>query len=168
MKKYNRSLDYMLLAMVTLQKGKPVTAARMLDTAAKQPDFKAAMQILEASNKHAYMTEQAAVTAKKRLTASDEFPFEDGQGDGELAADLGEDFEGDPLDEVSDEDLEIESAADEGDDEGDDEDTDEMEAEDEEEEAEEAPAPAPVAAARKETSAKAMARVLSSMQRKTK
>jgi hypothetical protein len=155
MKKHNRSLDYVLLAMSELHKGKPVLAARLFASAHKEADFVDAMKILEASNSQAFKAEQAAVTAKSRIKASDEFPFEDGHGEGELAADLGEDFEGDPLDEVEDVDLQVEASDDDDEDEDDD-------------DAEET-TPAPVTASpRKESAAAAMARVLSSMKRTVK
>jgi hypothetical protein len=157
MKKHNRSLDYVLLAMSELHKGKPVLAARLFASAYKEADFVDAMKILEASNSQAFKAEQVAATAKSRIKASDEFPFEDGHGEGELAADLGEDFEGDPLDEVEDVDLHVEASDDE----------DEDEDEDDDDAGETTPAPV-TASPRKESSAAAMARVLSSMKRTVK
>lgn len=120
MKKYNRALDWTVLALAELHAGKPVLAARLLASAVKEADIGDAIAILEASNRHAHKTTVAAAAAaaatkkpaaqpvvalasKKRLTASDEFPFKDG---GEMEAeadDLGDtDFDSDPLDEVSD------------------------------------------------------------------
>lgn len=146
MKDYNRALDYTALALDSLRQGKPVLAARLLASAAKQPDLKKAIAILEASNKYAFSKIQAkAVQAgKKRLKANDEFPFEDGQGEGELAADL----EDDPLDDVIEEEDEVlEADADEDDNEDD---------EVEEEEVTEEVVPASAV----------MAKVLSQMQRR--
>lgn len=154
MKKYNRALDYTVLALAELSKGKTVLAARLLAKAGEQQDLPSAIAILEASNKQAFNTER--LTAKKRLIANDEFPFEDGQGDGELAADLGDDFEGDPLDDLED-DVAVEAADEDGEDLDDDEDDEDDEME------EDVP---PVAA--KVSASVAMARVLASMERKTR
>lgn len=147
MKKYNRALDYTVLALSELKAGKTTLAARLLATAVQQPDINRAIAVLEASNKQAFKMEASA----KRLRASDEFPFEDGAGDGELAADLGDDFEGDPLDEVqaADEDDEMED------------DNDEVEAEFDDEDEDE-----PVMARRRPSAAVAMARVLAKMKRR--
>jgi hypothetical protein len=115
MKQYNRALDYTVLALSELKKGKPVLAARLLASAAKQPDADAAIAILEASNAHAYKISAATkksnvLSSKKRLTASDEFPFEDEVED-EVEAEM-DDLSGDPLDDVkSDEDEEITESA---------------------------------------------------------
>jgi hypothetical protein len=118
MKKYNRALDYTVLALAELQAGKPVLAARLLASAVKEPDIGDAIAILEASNRHAHKTTVAAAAAavkkpaaqptvalasKKRLTASDEFPFKGGEEVEAETDDLdGTDFDSDPLDEVSD------------------------------------------------------------------
>lgn len=115
MKKYNRALDWTVLALAELKAGKPVLAARLLASAVKEADIGDAIAILEASNRHAHKTTAAAaakkpaarptvaLASKKRLTASDEFPFKDG---GEMEADADDlddtDFDSDPLDEVSD------------------------------------------------------------------
>ena len=151
MKKYNRALDYTVLALSELRAGKPVLAARLLASAAKEADVGDAIAILEASNRHAYKTTAAAtkkltqtktsaIASKKRLSASDEFPFEDDEVDAD-AEDMGStDFESDPLEEVADFD-------DDGDDMDDDD--DEMPEED-------------------EAPAVAMAKVLSSMTRTVK
>ena len=158
MKKYNRALDYTVLALDELSKGKPVLAARLLAKAAEQKDLPSAIAILEASNKQAFKSEQ--VTAKKRLTAGDDFPFEDGQGEGELAADLGEDFDGDPLDEVGEDDVAVEADLDEDDD-------DDEDGEDAEEEIEEE-VTAKAKPAQKVSASVAMARVLARMERKAR
>lgn len=161
MKKYNRALDYTVLALDELSKGKPVLAARLLAKAAEQKDLSSAIAILEASNKQAFQSEQ--VTAKKRLTAGDDFPFEDGQGEGELAADLGEDFDGDPLDEVGEDDVAVEADLDEmDDDDDDDDDGEDAEAEIEEE------VTAKAKPAQKVSASVAMARVLARMERKAR
>ena len=161
MKKYNRALDYTVLALDELSKGKPVLAARLLAKAAEQKDLPSAIAILEASNKQAFKSEQ--VTAKKRLTAGDDFPFEDGQGEGELAADLGEDFDGDPLDEVGEDDVAVEADLDEMDDEdGEDDDGEDAEEEIEEE------VTAKAKPAQKVSASVAMARVLARMERKAR
>lgn len=157
MKKYNRALDYTVLALDELSKGKPVLAARLLAKAAEQKDLPSAIAILEASNKQAFKSEQ--VTAKKRLTAGDDFPFEDGQGEGELAADLGEDFDGDPLDEVGEDDVAVEADLDDDDDDED--------GEDAEEEIEEE-VTAKAKPAQKVSASVAMARVLARMERKAR
>lgn len=113
MKKYNRALDYTVLALAELRAGKPVLAARLLASAAKESDVGDAIAILEASNRHAYKTtvaaaaakKPAALASKKRLTASDEFPFEDGEVDADAddGMDLDNtDFDSDPLEEVAD------------------------------------------------------------------
>lgn len=162
MKKYNRALDYTVLALDELSKGKPVLAARLLAKAAEQKDLPSAIAILEASNKQAFQSEQ--VTAKKRLTAGDDFPFEDGQGEGELAADLGEDFDGDPLDEVGEDDVAVEADLDEMDDGDDAEDDDGEDAEAEIEEE----VTAKAKPAQKVSASVAMARVLARMERKAR
>lgn len=117
MKKYNRALDWTVLALAELRAGKPVLAARLLASAAKESDVGDAIAILEASNRHAYKTTvaaaakkpaakpNAALASKKRLTASDEFPFEDGEVDADAddGMDLDNtDFDSDPLEEVAD------------------------------------------------------------------
>lgn len=164
MKKYNRALDYTVLALNELRNGKPVLAARLLASAVNEPDVGRAIAILEASNKQAFQ-QAVEVTAKKRLEAkkcikaNDEFPFQDGEGEGELAADLGEDFESDPLDEVTevvDEADEVDAA------DGDDTEVDDDDDDDEDDDVEDA---APVTAAKKQTAAETMAQVLAKMQR---
>ena len=110
MKQYNRALDYTVLALAELTAGKPALAARLLATAAKQPDVKRAIAILEASNKHAAALEAKVVTAA-------EFPF---------ANELDADFDEDPLSEVDeDADYGIEADSDVEDDEEDEGDDDE-------------------------------------------
>lgn len=144
MRKYNRALDYVALGLNELRAGKAVLAARLFAKASEQEDVTSAIGIIEASNKQAFANQQKVV-ARKRLKANDEFPFEDGEGEGELAADL---EETDPLDEVADADTEeemVESDFDEDDD------------EDEDDAAEET---SPV------TAAAAMARVLAGMKRR--
>lgn len=112
MKQYNRALDYTLLALAELTAGKPALAARLMATAAKQPDVHRAIAILEASNKHAAAVEAKVVTAA-------EFPFAE-----ELEGGLDED----PLSEVDeDADYGIEADSDVEDEDADDEDADDEE-----------------------------------------
>lgn len=95
MKQYNRALDYTVLALAELQKGNSVVAAKLMATAVKQKDVTAAIRILEASNKQAFVGARAA----KRLKANEEFPFEG--GDMEAEADTEDmDMDTDPLDEI--------------------------------------------------------------------
>ena len=51
MKKYNRALNWTVRALAELRAGKPVLAARLLASAAKESDVGDAIAILEASNK---------------------------------------------------------------------------------------------------------------------
>jgi hypothetical protein len=92
MKQYNRALDYTVLALSELKKGNSVTAAKLMAAAANQKDVTAAIRILEASNKQAFV-------GAKRLKANEEFPFED--GDVEAGDEMGDmDMDTDPLDEI--------------------------------------------------------------------
>jgi hypothetical protein len=99
MKQYNRALDYTVLALAELQKGNAVVAAKLMAAAASQKDVTAAIRILEASNKQAFVGAQAAktTTASKRLKANEEFPFEDGDVE---AGEEDMDMDTDPLDEI--------------------------------------------------------------------
>jgi hypothetical protein len=75
MKTYNHALDFTVLALDSLRQGKGVLAARLLAKAVKQPDIEAAIQILEASNKHAFSLQASASKAaspKARIKASEE------------------------------------------------------------------------------------------------
>ncbi len=105
MKQYNRTLDYTVLALAEMKKGKPILAARLFAKAAEQSDVTAAIAILEASNAHAYKMTAASkkpvISSKQRLTASDEFPFD---GSDVEADEM--DMDSDPLDEVEDSELE--------------------------------------------------------------
>ena len=99
--KYNRAIDYTVLALNELKNGKPVTAARLLAEAVKQSDINVAIATLEVNNKHAFSVQAAAkkTTASKRLKAADEFPFNENEvGDDET--EVASEFEGDPLDDV--------------------------------------------------------------------
>lgn len=70
MKTYNRTLDYMALAVEQYGLGRVKTAAKLLVKAASQPDVKAAIAIIEASNNSAYAAREAArVAASKKTTA---------------------------------------------------------------------------------------------------
>ena len=152
MRTYNRSLDYVALAMNELRAGKTTLAARLLATAVKQPDAEQGIAILEASNKYAFelqaKTKTTQLKAKRRITASEEGFDEDGMGEGEMAADLSED----PLDDVEDEGIEAD--ADDLDIEDDEELDADFEDADDEEDADDAAA--------------TMAKVLSSMRRTQK
>lgn len=122
MRKYNRALDYASLALAHLMQGKPVMAARLMASAAAQPDCARAIQILEASNKFAFEQSSKALTAGRKLRAMKEFPAE-------LEADADEEYEdeedqADPLNDVED-DIEVDADADEEDPEEDEEDEDE-------------------------------------------
>lgn len=159
MKKYNRALDWTVLALSELRAGKPVLAARLLASAVKEADVDDAIAILEASNRHAHKLaveaaakKTPALASKTRLKASDEFPFKDGE---EVEADAedgleGVDFDADPLEEVADFDAEDEAESDDAED-------GEVEPEADDVVVDEEPAPAV-----------AMAKVLSSMVRTTK
>jgi len=95
MKKYNRALDFTALALNELRQGNGALAAKLMVKAAAQKDCVAAIGILEASNKQAFALQAGS---KKRLRASDEFPFEG--GDVEAGDDDMMDMDSDPLDEV--------------------------------------------------------------------
>ncbi|QBX06494.1 hypothetical protein H1O16_gp081 [Burkholderia phage BcepSaruman] len=56
---YNRSLDFVALAMDNMQKGRIKTAAKFFQDACTAPDAPRALAIIEASNGHAYATAQA-------------------------------------------------------------------------------------------------------------
>ena len=130
MVKYNRALDWMALAMNELTANKnPVLAARLMAKAAQEPDVKAAIATIEATNRvaHQNMVKAARLRASAEMTEDEsEFPVESEEGAETVASE--DEFEGDPLDDIEDE---------------------------------EEPAAAPIAAGR------AMAKVLSSMTRKT-
>jgi hypothetical protein len=106
MKQYNRALDYTVLALSELTKGNGVLAAKLMASAVAQPDITQAINILEASNKQAFALQ--AKVAKQRLTAADEFPFAD-----EVDGGAEDEMEGDPLDEIEDEEVEAEFEEDE-------------------------------------------------------
>ena len=141
MKVYNKALDYVCLALNELATNKrPVLAARLLADAAAQPDVMAAIRTLEISNAHAHKLQQvkaSSTSPKRRIRASQETEFPFGEE--------GEEGEEKPME------VESEFGGDPLD-----------EVEDNqmigEEEADEAPAEEP---------AVAMARVLSSMKRKS-
>lgn len=102
MKQYNRALDYTVLALSELTKGNGVLAAKLMASAVAQPDIDRAIDILEASNKQAFALQ--AKVAKQRLTAADEFPFAEeveGGAEDDLVSDA---MDGDPLDEIEEED----------------------------------------------------------------
>ncbi len=109
MKTYNRALDYTVLALDELRKGKPVLAARLLATAVQQPDLEQAIATLEASNSYAFKLN--ASKSRLRAGADEEFPFkvesenDEEEFEHEPEMEVAE-FEGDPLDEVGEEDEE--------------------------------------------------------------
>lgn len=106
MKVYNRSLDYITLAMATGRRGDPVAAAKLFAKAIQEPDCVRAVAILEASNKQAFtaakVQAKTAVAASKRLKANEEF-------------DMGEDADLEGL--AGDDETVVESAAEDEDDE---------------------------------------------------
>jgi len=121
MKTYIRALDYTVLALNELSKGKHVLAARLLAQAVKEPDLPQAIATLEASNKYAFALEAGATKARvvapqktsanTRLTAAEDFPFDptiEADADTEFEDDeeLDAEFDGDPLAELEDEDTE--------------------------------------------------------------
>lgn len=98
--KYNKALDYTVLAMQEMVNGKPVLAARLFAKATEQPDLQDAMRILEASNAQAFKKLQASKVEapKTRLQA-------EAEGEVEVAEEpevVEEDLEGDPLEQVAD------------------------------------------------------------------
>ncbi len=115
MKVYNRSLDYITLAMAKGRQGDVVQAAKLFAKAIQEPDAVRAVAILEASNRQAFTAAKVqakaqvkaavAVAASKRLKANEEF-------------DLGDQDDVEGL--AGDEDTVIESAADEDEDDGED------------------------------------------------
>lgn len=74
MNKYNRSLDFLALAIAKARQGNPVMAAKLFSKAVGAPDVVRAQAILEVSNKQAYEAQAAAkveAAAKaKKLAAS--------------------------------------------------------------------------------------------------
>lgn len=102
--KYNRALDFLLLAAQATKHGKNELAAKHFAKATIQPDIDDAIRVLEASNARAWEAHQAELTAKakakkveaskatpstKRLRASEEI-IDDGANDGEeIAPELG-------------------------------------------------------------------------------
>ena len=125
MLKYNRALDCMALAAQAFQRdGDEVLAARLFAKAMKQPDVQAAINTIEATNRHAFAQLEAskvqanakpaasakpAPTTKGRVQAAEEmaeeeseFPVEDVVEEAPVEADFG----GDPLDDVVEEEEE--------------------------------------------------------------
>ena len=98
--KYNKALDYTVLALNEMTNGKPVLAARLFAKAAEQSDVKDALRILEASNAQAFTQLQASAKAapKTRLKAEAEDEI-DAPVEPEVEE---EDLEGDPLEQVAD------------------------------------------------------------------
>src|ERR1700694_1662706 len=74
MKAYNRSLDFVTLAMAKARGGDATTAAKLFAKAIKAPDAMRAIAILEASNKQAYANKTTA--AKKRVVKATEDEFD--------------------------------------------------------------------------------------------
>ena len=98
--KYNKALDYTVLALNEMTNGKPVLAARLFAKAAEQSDVKDALRILEANNAQAFTQLQASAKAapKTRLKAEAEDEI-DAPVEPEVEE---EDLEGDPLEQVAD------------------------------------------------------------------
>lgn len=124
MKKYNRALDFMALAVAALLNGEPTKASKALIKASRMPDAPQAIAIIEASNAQAHAVEASAkvvktpasaksVQAAKRLKAA-EFDLGDDvdsvlDDDSDMGApmedtDMGEDTD-EGMDELGDEDT---------------------------------------------------------------
>lgn len=106
MKQYNRSLDYVTLAMAKGRAGDTQAAAKLFAKAISAPDAVRAVAILEASNKQAFEATAKAKTsaAAKRIKANEEFDMgEDGDMD-DLVGE-GEEVESAVEDEEEDEDF---------------------------------------------------------------
>jgi hypothetical protein len=147
MMNYNKALDYTVLALNEMRNGKSVLAARLFAKAAEQSDLTAAIRILEASNATAYKAMVAAKSVKQEPAAKSRLQAAaDGEVDTpeEPEVDMG-DMDGDPLEQVAD--FEGEEAS-----------------EDDTAPAEDAIADEPVS----DSPAMAVAKVLSSMNRKAK
>lgn len=134
MKKYNRALDCVTLAMAFAAKGKVVESAKMFTKAMAQPDVKRAIATLEASNQQAFAIEASAqkteteakqrlsatakkpkVTAAKKVTAGDDIDMGDDEDlDALLGDDMPEEDEGEMAEAAVDED-EMDEEDDEGD-----------------------------------------------------
>lgn len=101
MNKYNRALDYTVLALSELSKGNATLAARLLAKAVEQKDVKQAIATIEASNRHAFSVQAKALEAKKKpVKAAEECaPVEQK----EEAAVEDVDFSEDPLNEIDSE-----------------------------------------------------------------
>lgn len=108
MKIYNRSLDYMTLAMAKGRQGKTVEAAKLFAKAITASDAVRAIAILETSNKQAFEATAKAKTIAKRAVKAAEEEFD--MGEDEEVAGL--------MDEDSDEDEEVEAAVEDEDEEG--------------------------------------------------
>ncbi len=90
MKVYNRSLDYVALAMATARGGDAAKAAKLFAKAIQEPDAVRAVAILEASNKQAFTAAKveakaAKTVAAKRLKANEEFDMGDDEDLDDLA-----------------------------------------------------------------------------------
>ena len=75
--KYNRSLDYVALAMVQAAKGNAVVASKLFAKAINSPDAQRAIAVIEASNSEAHKATvkakiKAASTKTRRIKASEE------------------------------------------------------------------------------------------------
>ena len=79
--KYNKALDYLVVASREFRKGNHVNAARLFATANKMASMDDAIKILEANNrvafKQAYPKLAARLEASNRVKASDDFEMED-------------------------------------------------------------------------------------------
>jgi hypothetical protein len=75
MSRYNKSLDYTVLALAACANGEHETAAKLLVKASRAPDVERAVEILEASNAQAFDAHQKQVqaatkAAKAKATAA--------------------------------------------------------------------------------------------------
>jgi hypothetical protein len=115
MKQYNKSLDFITLAMATARKGNMKLAARLFASAVKEPDAKRAIGILEASNKQAYQAITAArkpvVAAEDDMDYGDESDIEDLVGDGGEEEEEGEQMEVESAEEEDDEEDDFDDEA---------------------------------------------------------
>lgn len=131
MLKYNRALDCLALAAQAMHRdGDEILAARLFAKAMKQPDIQAAINVIEATNRHAFAQLEAAAkrkpvqtataaaktapqakpaTAVKRVQAAEEMAEEESEFPVEEAPIEADAFDGDPLDDVEEEE-EVEEA----------------------------------------------------------
>lgn len=101
MNKYNRALDYTVLALNELSKGNATLAARLLAKAVEQKDVKQAIATIEASNRHAFNVQAKAMEAKKKPVKAAEECEEPAAQEEAAVEDV--DFSEDPLNEIESE-----------------------------------------------------------------